>query len=51
MITQKSMPSITILPRLAFGALMPSFCEAAVNPFFKPKNDDLTQPSRPDGRR
>ena len=33
-------PTVTILPRLAFGAPMPPLCEAAVNQAFKPKFDN-----------
>lgn len=43
MATQTSTPSITILPRLAFGAPMPRFCESAVNGLFKPKDNGSTQ--------
>ena len=43
MATQTSTPSITILPRLAFGAPMPPFCEAAVNGVFKSKDSGSTR--------
>lgn len=37
MTTRMLVPTITILPRLAFGAAMPPLCEAAVNQAFRSK--------------
>lgn len=37
MTTRMLAPTITILPRLAFGAAMPPLCEAAVNQALRPK--------------
>lgn len=51
MATQTFKPCITILPRLGFGAQMPSFCAASVYNSMSVNDEARTRATRPDRQR